>query len=370
MKYYKTNETLQKIQHKEVIKVNKKSGNVTIYDISKAAGVSVSTVSKILNNTEHKFREETRKLVLETAEKLGYKKKNYTSNKNSKLLANNIAVVVPDITNPYYASLVNGLESSLLLYGMSMSFHISCNNQELEVEITKQLLDTNCKAVIIVSICNNYQHIKKLIDAGTKVLAFEQDVNLDCNKVGFDYFKGGFMATEFLINNGFDEIGFISSPLTRNSRVQVFDGYKKALKKYNIPFKEEFVKVAKNEINNIDGIGDYENGIEQVSKMLSDGKLPKSIFCINDMTAIGVMRKLQDEGLDIPNDVSIIGFDNINFSHIVRPKLTTIEQSTYELGAMAAEILIGSLKDSNRRNVSIILEPKLIIRESVLIKNK
>lgn len=349
-----------------MIILNKKGKKATVYDIAKVANVSVSTVSKILNNTEHKFREETRELVFKIAQELGYEKQDNNYRNDNQPISNKVAVIIPDIINPYYASLANGLEKSLLSSDMNIHFHISHNNKELEVEITNQLINSDCLGVIIISICDDSEHIRKLIDTGIKVVAFEQSVDLDCNKVGFNYEKGGFMATEFLIENGFKEIGFISSPLTRSSRIQVFDGYKRALSKYNISYNEEIIKFAIVD-NKIDNIDDYANGIEQVGKMISDNNLPKSIFCINDMTAVGVIRKLQDEGYNIPKDVSVIGFDNIRLSQIVRPELTTIEQSTYELGAVAAETLIGSLNDSNRGQVSIVLEPKLIIRESVLL---
>lgn len=349
--------------------MNKKSGNITIYDVAKEANVSVSTVSKILNNSNYKFKEETRKSVFEIAEKLGYERLSSKISTDKKG-CNKIAVIIPDIINPYYASLANGLENSLQASGMEMIFHNSHNSRDLEINISNQLIKGDCSGVIIISICESYNHIKELIDAGIKVVAFEQHVDLDCNKVGFNYSKGGFMATEFLILNGYRNVGFISSPLMRRSRLQVFDGYKKALAKYDIPFNENLIKLAKNEDRNSDIMYDYENGIEQVGMMINENELPEAIFCINDMTAIGVIRKLQDEGYNVPNDVSVIGFDNINFSYVIRPELTTIEQSTYELGAMAAEILIGNINDSNRGNISIILEPKLIIRESVLISKK
>lgn len=350
-----------------MIDLNKKSGNVTIYDVAKEANVSVSTVSKILNNSEHKFKEETKAMVFETAEKLGYERLDSIIS-NDKKGSNKIAAIIPDIINPYYASLANGLENALRASGMEMIFHNSHNSRELEISIANQLIKSDCSGAIIISICESYNHIKELIDAGIKVVAFEQYVDLDCNKVGFNYSKGGFMATEFLIKNGYSKIGFISSPLSRKSRLQVFDGYKKALAKNDVEFNENLVKLAASEDRNADIMYDYENGIEQVDMMIKEKQLPEAIFCINDMTAIGVIRKLQDEGYNVPNDISVIGFDNINFSYVIRPELTTIEQSTYELGAMAAEILIGSINDSNRGNISIVLEPKLIVRESVLIK--
>lgn len=352
-----------------MIKLNKRSESTTIYDVAERANVSVSTVSKILNNTQGKFKEETRNLVFKSAEVLGYTRHIRTKEKNKKISSNNIVVIMPDIINPFYASLANGLESTLRNSGMNMMFHNSHNSRVIEVDITKQCINSSCKGVIIISIAESYKHIEDLINSGVKVVAFEQHIDLNCNKVGFNFKKGGFMATEFLVQSGHKEIGFISSPLSRSSRVEIFKGYKKALGKYNLPICEKFIKIAVDEDRDINEMYDYENGIEQVINMIGNNELPEAIFCINDMTAIGVIRKLQDEGYNIPNDISVIGFDNINFSYVIKPELTTIEQSTYELGAMAAEILLGSINDCHRGNISIIIEPKLIVRESVLIKS-
>jgi len=345
--------------------VNKKSGNTTIYDVAKAAKVSVSTVSKILNGSAYKFADNTRKQVLDIAKELGYKKRQYNESGERKAVYNKIAVIFPDIINPYYASLVTGLESSLRAGGMDMVFFNSHNNRFAEVKIADQLLESDCIGLIIVSICDSYDHIKRLIDHGIKVVAFEQHVDLDCSKVGFNYSKGGFMAAEYLLQKGYKKIGFISSPMTRPSRKQVFEGYKKALARYNAALNEKYIKIAENEIQSTVEMYDYQNGINLVQELISQGDLPDAIFCINDITAIGAIKKLKDSGYRVPEDIGVIGFDNICFSYMIAPALTTIEQSTYELGAMAAEILIGSINDQNRGNISVVLEPKLIIRDSV-----
>lgn len=173
------------------------------------------------------------------------------------------------------------------------------------------------------------------------------------------------MATEFLLRRGKRKIGFISSPLTRPSRKQVYEGYLWALNKYKIPLEEKYLRIAQKEEISLHELFEYQNGMEQVQRMIQANAVPEAIFCINDLTAIGVMKTLQNNGYQIPKDVGVMGFDNIHLSTMILPTLTTIEQSTYELGSMAAEILIGSIHDPGRGEVSIVLEPKLIIRESV-----
>lgn len=344
--------------------MNRKSGKVTVYDISREAGVSVATVSKVLSKADYKISEETRSLVFSTAEKLGYGKKNDMW-KPKETFANHVAVITPNIMNPYYASLVTGLESALQSGDMTVMLYNTRNSKELEIKYAEQILESNYAGVIVVSICDQFQHISRLIERGVKVVAFEQDIDLACNKVGFNYRKGGFMATEYLISRGNHRIGFVSAPLTRASRKQVFEGYKKALGRYGISYCPEYVRIAENETQSTLQLYEYRNGMNQVQQMMKEQAVPEAIFCINDLTAIGVIHGLQENGYRVPEDVGVIGFDNIYMSAMVTPQLTTIEQSTYELGTVAAEILVGSIHDPNRKPVSIVLEPKLIERKSV-----
>lgn len=179
-----------------------------------------------MSKAGYKVSEKTRALVFDTAIRMGYEKLDTIPQQEAQ--TNNVAVIIPNILNPYYASLVTGLESALQSGDMTMMLYNTRNNKELEKKYAAQLLDGNYSGVIIVSICDQFDHIKRLIENGVKVVAFEQQVDLDCNKVGFDYSKGGFMATEYLIRKGKGTVGFITAPITRSSRKQVFDGYKKA----------------------------------------------------------------------------------------------------------------------------------------------
>ncbi len=335
-----------------------------MYVIAQEAKVSVSTVSKVLSNAEYHVAEKTRQHILEVAEQLGYSKL-YKTYAKREHIGSSVAVIVPNILNPYYASLVTGLEGALQAGGMQMVLYNSRNSRELEIKYATQLLDENLAGVIVASICEQYDHIHKLIQKGLKVLAFEQQIDLKCNKVCFNYKKGGFMATDYLLQKGKRKIGFVSSPLTRSSRKQVYEGFLQAFRKHGLEPEQKYLRIAQKEEMAPNELFEYQNGMEQVREMIQSDSVPEAIFCINDLTAIGVMKMLQNNGYKIPDDVGVIGFDNIHLSTMVLPTLTTIEQSTYELGSMAAEILIGSIHDPGRNEVSIVLEPKLIVRESV-----
>lgn len=344
--------------------MNNKKRKPTIYDVAREAGVSTSTVSRTLRNDGYAVSTETREKVFLAVNKLNYDTKIYDS-KNNTNLENRVAVVLPNIINPYYSTLVTGVEYNLHKAGMQMVLYNTGGDKNKEVSVIEEIIESKFRGAIIISICKNYDHIQKLISSNIKVVACEQSVDLDCNSVTFNFFEGGLIATEYLISKGKKKIAFISSPLDRFSRIGLFNGYKKALKRNSIVLDGRYIKIAKTEESSGTEIFEFKNGKEQVDELIKDNLIPDAIFCINDITAIGVIHQLQQNRYKIPKDIGVIGFDNIYFSSMIYPSLTTIDQCTYELGTMAAEILIGSINDPNRGNISTVLEPKLVIRESV-----
>lgn len=345
--------------------INHKSKRVTVYDIAKMAGVSVSSVSKALKADNYKVSKETRDKISTAAQTLNYDKLPLERIGRGKKQSEPIIVIVPNITNPYYASLITGLEYALKQEGMSMILYNTGSSQEAEKQYVYSLANSHYQGVIIVSICEEHGHIEKLLGNGVRVVAIEQHVELDCNRVGFHYFRGGEMAVEYLASKGKERIAFISSPLVRASRNQVYQGYLSGLKKSGLIFQKEYVKIGKGGVPEVDELFDYANGVRQMEKLLQMDQLPDAVFCINDVMAIGVLNALKIHGYQVPQDIGVMGFDNICFSGMLTPGLTTIEQPTYEIGTMAAEILIGGFHDKNRNNITVSLEPKLIVRESV-----
>jgi LacI family transcriptional regulator len=344
--------------------MNKKIKNVTIYDVAREAGVSTSTVSRTLRDEGYPVSSKTREKVYEAVKKLNYDIEIYEKKQEDRS-EKRIAVVVPNIINPYYSTLITGVEYNLHVSGMEMVLYSTGGSKDKEVSVVEDIVESKPLGVIIISICENHDHIQKLIDANISVVACEQSIDLDCNSVTFNFFEGGLMATEYLISKGKKKIAFISSPLDRYSRISLFNGYKKALKRNSIELDKKLIKISKTEKPSGVEMFEFKNGKDQIDALIREKNIPDAIFCINDITAIGVIQRLKECGYDIPGDISVIGFDNIYISSMIYPSLTTIDQSTYELGTMATEILLGSINDSARGNVSTVLEPKLIIRDSV-----
>lgn len=341
--------------------MNKKSNKPTIYDIANLAGVSTSTVSRTLRDEGYSVSDETKRKVLDAAIQLNY----IFTKQIDEINRNKIAVIMPNIINPYYATLITGVEHIIQESGMQMILYNTNGNKEREKKISEEILDLKVQGVIIVSIADTYEHIQKLIDLNVKVVACEQKIGLECNSVTFNFFEGGLMATDYLISKGKKKIAFLSSPLDRYSRTELLNGYKKSLKRNNIKYDENLVRIADKEANSDLEMFEFTNGKDLIKDLIDEKIEFDSVFCVNDVTAIGVIQELKYRGIMIPEEIGVIGFDNIYFSNMIYPPLTTIDQSTYELGTLVAEILLGSINNPKRNNFSTVLEPKLIIRESV-----
>lgn len=343
--------------------MNRKSGRTTIYDVAKEAGVSPSTVSKVLSdpdNTSITFA--TRAHVLSVAEKLHYSRLDRIPPEERD--RKRIAVIIPNLMNPYYAPLISGIEAVVHDAGMLMVLYNSRNNPDLEVRYANQIRGSNFVGLIIASICNGSCHIKRLMSEDVKVVALEQKIDLPCSAVYFNYEKGARLAVQHLLERKRERIAFLSSPLTRSSRKQVFSGYKNALHACGKVVERDLVRIAKEENIVPNELYEYRNGTALIDSMLDANVRFDSVFCINDITAIGALQALSQRGVPVPDQVSVVGFDNILYSEMITPRLTTIEQSGYELGSVAADLLLRIIKDRHCEDVSILLEPKLVVRDS------
>jgi len=337
--------------------------SATIYDVAKYAKTSTATVSRVLSNSGYSVSEELKQRVLEAAKKLKYTPNLVGRQLKTKEITD-IAVIIPNISNPFYPSIVLGVEDVAREKGYNVLLCDSFRNPKLESEYLRSMLQKQVKGVIISSISQNNKTLIKLVESGLNIVAFDQDVTFPCNKITFDYKKGGFLAVEHLIKLGHRKIAFVGAPLNRPSRKSLYAGYLKALKKYGISLNEEFVLLNELEKEIHNEIYEYKNGIELAKRLMQLKEKPTAIFAINDLTAIGVIQGLKTYGVKVPQDISVVGFDNIFISEMVEPPLTTIEQPKYEMGRLAANLLIESLSNKKNKNLEISLEPTLIIRKS------
>lgn len=344
--------------------MNESKKNITIYDIAKEAKVSPATVSRVLSDSGYGVRPLLRKRVEEAADLLGYMP-NMIGRQLKKKITTNIGVILPSISNPFYPKLLLGIEEVARQAGKQVLLCNSGRSADVEKGYLQTLYENQVKGIIVSSISDDYSMFSEIQERGVSLVALDQKMeNFDCQQILFDYERAGFMAAEYLLKKGHRKIGFISAPLDRFSRKSVFDGFCSAMLQYQIDLPEEYILISTNEYESIENSYEFENGRNLTEKLMNLQNPPTAIFACNDMTALGVYKQLNEMGLKIPDDVSVMGLDDIEVSSMISPGLTTIHQPNYEMGKIACKILLEVL-DGEFNEVDILLQPKLIERGSI-----
>ncbi len=344
-----------------------KNRDATIYDIAAEVGTSAATVSRVLSNSDYPVSEKLKQRVLDVSQKLSYSP-NIVGRMLKKSVSMDIGVIIPTISNPFYPHMILGIESEARLRGYNILLCNSFRNPDTEKKYVQLLYQKQVRGIIISSIDENHMFLKEMQKNGVIVVVFDQDIDeLKCSRVEFDYAKGGIMAVEYLARLGHRRIAFLSSPLTRKSRRETHEGYRLGLLENGLKYDSDLVLMSDYEEESREGTYEFENGKNLAMSFMdiSQKERPTAIFAVNDMTAFGIIQHLFEKGMDIPGDVSVIGFDNIEMSSMINPPLTTVNQPSFETGRLAGKLLLDSLEGKERGEVSITLEPSLVVRKSV-----
>lgn len=336
----------------------------TIKDVAKAAGVSTATVSRALNHSDYPVRTELRELVLKTAKRL-----NYIPNRYGKLLktgvSNDIGVIIPSLSNPFYAETVSGIELECRLRGYSPVFCSSNNDLLREKKYMDDFLTRSVAGILVSTINEEALKFYQTNNSISHVVLFDQtSIDCGCTNVAYDFHQAGVMAAEYLIKKGHRDIAVLSEPFDRASRKARFDGFFETLEQHGIYLHKSrlFINDFK-EYNSNTGLFEFDNGCA-LAKSFLEARCPSSaIVATNDITAIGIINVISKNGFRIPEDISIIGFDDINFSAMTTPSLTTVHQPSFEMGKAAVRLLIEKI--SSKTVTSIILTPNIVERGSV-----
>lgn len=325
-------------------------GYITLKQIAKAAGVSVNTVSRALNGKPD-VNENTRQRVLEVAKRLGYvPNRSALSLKHQK--THIVGVIIEDNANPFWAEVLKGVESAAKVQGYHVILVNTSRNYQDEVEGIQMLLERRVDGILIAPNQEKYDDLIELKNLGVPFVIMGRHIkefeSLSIPMVYSDEVKGGYMATKHLIERGCERIAFIGAQPYNTASIERCEGYKKALKEAGIEIDEDLVKTGGIEI---------DGGYKSVMGLLENEIRFDGIFAYNDLMAFGVLKALKEAKMKVPDDVKVIGYDDIPYSSIITPTLTTMRIKKQMMGRAAFRILFES---ENR----VILTTELVVRES------
>lgn len=332
---------------------------VTVNDIAARAGVSVTTISRVLNNKSKIYRisKQTEKLVLQAAKDLNYRPNHVARGLRLKK-TQTIGLVVPDISNPFFAYVTRKIQTYVYESGYSL---IVCNtdeNQETEIRQIELMRSKGVDGFIIMPVGISYDHIKELLDDDIPMVLLDRCFDdLKTNSVVVDDYKGAYEAVELLIKNGHRRIAVIQglpNTYTNNARVS---GYKDALEKYEIPLDESLI--VGNDFRK-------ENGYIETKFLLKQKDKPTAIFTTSDLITLGALQAIYEEKSRVPEDISLVAFDDTDYYTFLTCPLTAVGQPKDIMGQVAVKLLIEAIKGcGNTEKKRIVLDPELIIRKSV-----
>jgi len=336
----------------------------TIVEIARRANTSTATVSRVLSGADYPVSDTLRAEVKRIAEEM-----HYVPNAIGQSLkigkSNDIGVIIPNFSNPFYMQMISGIESVCRQRGYNPIFCSSNNDSQQELDNIELLRRKCVEGLILSSIRNDSRGAQMAMDLHRNVVLFDQKSAVDsCDCVVFDFEGGGYMAIRYLLEKGHRRIAFLSAPLEdRASRRAIFQGAKRAVDEWGGDVELTLIT---SDVSVKDyAVWEYENGRILAKKFLEIAPRPTAVFVYNDITALSVMTQLNAEGLHIPEDVSVIGFDNIINAEYTNPPLTTIRQPSFTTGAMATQIIFDKIGRNVTENCRVELKPQLIERKSV-----
>lgn len=329
----------------------------TVKDVAREAGVSLGTVSNVLNGKES-VKPENREKVFGAMKKLGFHY-NMTASALRTKTTKNIGLIIPTISNPYYPELARGVEDEARKAGFTVFLCNSDREKEKEQTYINALISKGVDGIILVKSRLNRQ---ELLEVGRQTALVVQDCDVgeddDFPEINVNDYVGVVQGMNLLFRYGHRRIAFISGLMESYSSRRRMKAYEDCLESQKIPCRQEYVVQ-----------GDYSSsgGYSLMKELLKCRPRPTAVMAANDMMAMGAMKAIQAAGFQIPGDISVIGYDDIEMSKLCSPALTTIHQPKYEVGVAAFKLLRQSLQgeEISPEKKRIVLETRMVQRESV-----
>ena len=324
----------------------------TIYDVAKAAGVSIATVSKVINNTG-RISDKTRDKVHQVMRELRYQPSMVASALTGKRM-NTIGLLIKDIANPFFAEVARAVEDRGQELGYSVVMCSTDNDSEKEAGYIALLRQKKVDGIIVAAGFRNDDALKELIrDHYPVALISEEIPGLAVDSVIVDDFLGGYQVAGHLVSLGHRDIAMIAEDgRSGEDRIR---GCRQALTEAGIPFREERVVICEATV---------EEGSRNGGYFLDSANPPTAIFATNDMLAIGVLEAARARNVRIPEDLSVAGFDNTILAAFVDPPLTSVAQPIQEMGRQAVDFLVQRIENGKKMKQRLVLLPEIVVRKS------
>lgn len=326
----------------------------TIYDIARLAGVSTATVSKVFNQ-RGSISEETKKKIMQISKELNYQPSVVASALTGKKTYT-IGLLIPDLVNPFFAEMTRNVEDRAHELGFNLVICNTDNDMQKEMTYIQLLRQKSVDGIIIATGVRNDKLLKELVHEQIPIALIAREMSvLTASTVLVDDFAGGYGAASYLAGLGHKRIAVIAENLSLASSKERVKGYRYALEEAGLVYDEAYVKESDFSL---------EGGSRAASELLDEAEPPTAIFACNDLLAIGAIQAAKQRGIRIPEQLSIVGFDNTILAAISDPPLTTIAQPIQAMGQQVVDLITGEINNPKAIKQRIVLLPELIVRDS------
>ncbi|MGC8971698.1 MAG: LacI family DNA-binding transcriptional regulator [bacterium] len=331
----------------------------TIKEVAERAGVSVMTVSRVINNSKY-VSQETRKRVEQAMKELGYVPNALAHGLITKK-THVLGLIISDITNPFFTTIARGVEDTAIKNGFNIILCNTDEDPEKEERYIELLLRKRVDGIILSpSNCNKNNGISLILSKNVPLVLIDRCIKgLEVDCIYSDSFSGAYELTKYLIGLGHSRIGIIVGPKRISTAIERVKGYRKALNEAHISIDESLIRWGEKYSR--------EDGYINTMSLLKMDNPPTAIFGGNRLITVGVLKAIRELRLKIPEDISVVSFDEVEDISVTTPFLTVVSQNSYAIGIIAAEWLLKRIKGKDKPldpPQNIVLQPELIIRES------
>jgi LacI family transcriptional regulator len=327
----------------------------TIYEVSKLAGVSLATVSRVINDSGT-VRPKTKQKVLEAIAELGYRPNSSAQSLASKK-TNSVGVLIPELYGPFFGITLSSIEAELHKAGKRVIVTAGHSDETRERDCIDFLLGSNCDALILHIYSLPNELVEELVNGPVPIVLLNSNFpQLAEKSILLDNEHGGYIATKALLERGHRQLAYISGPSWKIDSFKRLAGHKRALEEFGLEYDENMT---------FEGTFEEASGRQGMRRLLETGVPFTGLVCANDEMAAGAMGVARDQDINVPDELSIIGYDNVSFTNYLHPKLTSIGCRISEMGQMAARMVLQDAYGQKNLQIQRSFKPHLVMRESV-----